>query len=127
MLTIPPEKTRAVRGALDDGTIYRTDRRREPQRLQRALAYVQSDRCAIVENVLDRDFIGRTRDALYGVQEKIRAAPVAERIIHLAGGLNVLRLTFLYDPFFFRFLELPEVLDVVDKTVSPTAVLHTQN
>jgi ectoine hydroxylase-related dioxygenase (phytanoyl-CoA dioxygenase family) len=32
-----------------------------------------------------------------------------------------------YDGYFYRFLELPEVLAVVDATVSETAVLHLQN
>jgi ectoine hydroxylase-related dioxygenase (phytanoyl-CoA dioxygenase family) len=32
-----------------------------------------------------------------------------------------------YDPLFFRYLEIPEVLSVVDASVSATAVLHLQN
>ena len=32
-----------------------------------------------------------------------------------------------YDDLFFRLLELPEVLAVVDATVSETAILHVQN
>jgi ectoine hydroxylase-related dioxygenase (phytanoyl-CoA dioxygenase family) len=44
-----------------------------------------------------------------------------------AGELGVLRLMMRFDPFFFRFLEIPEVLAIVDATVSPTAILHLQN
>src|SRR5215468_8786863 len=32
-----------------------------------------------------------------------------------------------FDPHFFSFLEIPEVLAVVDRTVSETAILHLQN
>src|SRR5262249_12135988 len=40
---------------------------------------------------------------------------------------GVLRLMMKYAPHFFRFLEIPEVLAVVDATVSPTAIMHLQN
>jgi ectoine hydroxylase-related dioxygenase (phytanoyl-CoA dioxygenase family) len=52
---------------------------------------------------------------------------VGEERLQRAGELGVLRLMMRFDPFFFRFLEIPDVLAVVDETLSPTAILHLQN
>src|SRR5262249_47959638 len=43
------------------------------------------------------------------------------------GEVAVVRWMLSYEPFFVRYLELPEVLAVVDAAVSPTAILHLQN
>src|SRR5439155_17275477 len=58
---------------------------------------------------------------------KAMVREVGEERLARAGEMGVLRLMFKHDPFFFRYLELPEVLAVVDATVSDTAVLHLQN
>lgn len=81
---------------------------------------------ALVENVLDASFIERTRRAMYDVQAKI-VEEVGEERLARAGELGVLRLMLKYDPHFFAFLEIPELLAVVDRTVSETAILHLQN
>lgn len=107
--------------------IFRTDCRSDERWLARTLDRVQKDGCAIVENVLTPDFVSQCRDALYRVREAIRKRPVANTIIERTGGLNILRLSFKYDPFFYSFMEIPEVLEIVDHTVSSTAILHTQN
>jgi ectoine hydroxylase-related dioxygenase (phytanoyl-CoA dioxygenase family) len=82
--------------------------------------------CAIVEGVLDEELINRTKEAMYGVQLRIREDIGAERL-ESAGEVGVLRLMLKYDPLFFSLLELPQVLAVVDATVSDTAILHVQN
>jgi ectoine hydroxylase-related dioxygenase (phytanoyl-CoA dioxygenase family) len=82
--------------------------------------------CAVVTDVLDAPFLQATRAAMYAVQDAIARDVGAERLVR-AGEVGVLRLMLRYDPLFFRFLELPEVLAVVDATVSPTAILHLQN
>jgi ectoine hydroxylase-related dioxygenase (phytanoyl-CoA dioxygenase family) len=41
--------------------------------------------------------------------------------------LGVLRLMLKYEPHFFKFLEIPEVLAIIDGTVSTTAIMHLQN
>jgi ectoine hydroxylase-related dioxygenase (phytanoyl-CoA dioxygenase family) len=82
--------------------------------------------CAVVEGVLSHDFLERTREAMYRVQEAIQAEVGKERLDR-AGELGVLRLMLKYDPLFFEFLEIPEVLAIVDATVSETAILHVQN
>ena len=94
--------------------------------LGRALEALRIDGCAIVEDVLGEAVCARTRDAMYGVQSRIRETVGQERL-EAAGELGVLRLMLAYDDHFFSFLELPEVLAVVDGTVSDTAVLHLQN
>jgi ectoine hydroxylase-related dioxygenase (phytanoyl-CoA dioxygenase family) len=81
---------------------------------------------AIVENVLPPALVERTRSAMYGVRERIRGEVGTGRL-ERAGELGVLRLMFRFDPLFFCFLEIPELLAVVDRTVSETAVLHLQN
>ena len=81
---------------------------------------------AVVENVLDAPFLAGTRRALLAARKKILQEIGAERLGR-AGELGVLRLPMKFHPHFFRFLELPEVLAVVDATVSATAILHLQN
>jgi ectoine hydroxylase-related dioxygenase (phytanoyl-CoA dioxygenase family) len=80
----------------------------------------------IVEDVVDRALLDETRERMYAVQRAIRN-DVGEERLQRAGELGVLRLMLAYDEHFMRFLELPEIVSLVDGTVSPTAVLHLQN
>jgi ectoine hydroxylase-related dioxygenase (phytanoyl-CoA dioxygenase family) len=81
---------------------------------------------AIVENVLAPAFIGATRAAMYRVRERIRREIGDDRLVR-AGEIGVLRLMLKHDPHFFSFLEVPELLAVVDRIVSETAIMHLQN
>jgi ectoine hydroxylase-related dioxygenase (phytanoyl-CoA dioxygenase family) len=94
--------------------------------LQRVLEGVRYFGFAVVEGVLDAAFIEEARTAMYRVKEMILEDVGAERL-RRAGELGVLRLMPRYDPFLLKFLEIPEVLSVLDGTVSETAILHTQN
>ncbi len=79
-----------------------------------------------MEGVLEGDLLETTRAAMYRAQEAILREVGRERL-ERAGELGVLRLMLKFEDHFFRFLEIPEVLAVVDATVSETAVLHLQN
>ena len=81
---------------------------------------------AVVESVVGGSFLATTREAMYRSQEAIRR-DVGEERLRRAGELGVLRLMLKYDPHFFKFLEIPEVLAIVDDTVSNTAIMHLQN
>jgi ectoine hydroxylase-related dioxygenase (phytanoyl-CoA dioxygenase family) len=81
---------------------------------------------AVVEGVLPGEFLQKTRDAMYRVQRAIRDEVGDERLSR-AGELGVLRLMLRFDDHFFRFLEVPELIAVVDRILSPTAILHLQN
>src|SRR4030095_10499489 len=81
---------------------------------------------AVVEDVLDDQFLETTRVAMYEVQRLIDL-DVGRDKLERAGELGVLRLMIKYHDHFYRFLEIPEMLSVVDATVSPTAILHLQN
>jgi ectoine hydroxylase-related dioxygenase (phytanoyl-CoA dioxygenase family) len=81
---------------------------------------------AIVESVLDREMLEETRTRMYAARDRIVEDIGTERL-QRAGELGVLRLMLRWDSFFFRFLELPALLSIVDATVSPTAILHLQN
>ena len=100
--------------------------RSDEQWLDRVVESVSSSGLAIVEGVLDDALIEECRSAMYAVQKRIQSDVGIERF-DAAGEVGVLRLMLRYDDFFFRLLELPEVLDVVDATVSETAILHLQN
>jgi ectoine hydroxylase-related dioxygenase (phytanoyl-CoA dioxygenase family) len=63
---------------------------------------------------------------MYVVRDAIHREVGRERL-ERAGELGVLRLMMKYDAHFLRFLEFPEVLAIVDGTVSATAILHLQN
>jgi ectoine hydroxylase-related dioxygenase (phytanoyl-CoA dioxygenase family) len=94
--------------------------------LDRSLAALADDGCFVVTDVLDDGFREQTREAMYRAQGAIRDEVGQERL-ERAGELGVLRLMVQFEGHFLRFLELPEVLAVVDSTVSPTAILHLQN
>jgi ectoine hydroxylase-related dioxygenase (phytanoyl-CoA dioxygenase family) len=63
---------------------------------------------------------------MYRAQSAIRREVGDERL-RRAGEIGVLRLMLKYEPHFLRFLEIPELLAVVDATVSETAIMHLQN
>lgn len=106
--------------------MIRVSCRNDADWLERVLAAVEVAGCAIVEDVVDEAVLGETRAAMYEVQATIRKE-IGQEKLAAAGELGVLRLMLRYDPFFLRYLELPEVLQFVDATVSPTAILHVQN
>jgi ectoine hydroxylase-related dioxygenase (phytanoyl-CoA dioxygenase family) len=81
---------------------------------------------AVAEDALAPPFLEATRAAMYRTRERIMAEVGADRL-ERAGELGVLRLMLKFDPHFFRFLEVPELLAVVDRTVGETAILHLQN
>jgi len=87
---------------------------------------IRTDGFAIVESVVDRATLDETRTRMYAAREAI-ISEVGQARLTRAGELGVLRLMMRFDAFFFRFLEIPDVLSVIDDTVSPTAILHLQN
>ncbi len=91
-----------------------------------ALEALRHQGFSIMTGVLDSEFLAETREKMYAVQAQIRR-DVGDDRLQRAGELGVLRLMMKYDPHFLRFLEIPEMLAVVDATVSSTAILHLQN
>jgi ectoine hydroxylase-related dioxygenase (phytanoyl-CoA dioxygenase family) len=100
--------------------------RRDPAWLQQGVAALEYEGGFVVEDVVAPAMLAEARERMYDVQARIRA-DVGEDRLTRAGELGVLRLMLAYDEWFMRFLELPELLAIVDATVSPTAVLHLQN
>ena len=94
--------------------------------LAASLECVRSVGYSVVEGVLGEPFLTRTREAMYRCQSHI-VNDIGDERLARAGELGILRLMMRYEPHFFEFLALPEVLAVVDGTVSPTAILHLQN
>jgi ectoine hydroxylase-related dioxygenase (phytanoyl-CoA dioxygenase family) len=102
------------------------DARTDAAWLEKALGCLRYLGFAVVEGVMDDELVATTREAMYRVQERIRA-DVGEERLRRAGEHGVLRNMVAYDDHFLSLLELPEMLAVVDATVSPTAILHLQN
>jgi ectoine hydroxylase-related dioxygenase (phytanoyl-CoA dioxygenase family) len=100
--------------------------RRDDRWLDHIVESVSYSGLAIVEGVLDATLLEECRTAMYGVQKQIQSDVGIDRL-DAAGEVGVLRLMLRYDDFFFRLLELPEVLAVIDATLSETAILHLQN
>jgi ectoine hydroxylase-related dioxygenase (phytanoyl-CoA dioxygenase family) len=109
-----------------NGDIPRIDPRKDAAWAARGAASLREQGCCVVERVLDDGLIEQVRAAMYRARDGIHAE-VGQARLARAGELGVLRLMLRFDPVFFRLLALPEVLAVVDATVSPTAVLHLQN
>ncbi len=91
-----------------------------------ALGALKSEGYCVVEEVLGPALIDAIRPAMYRCRERITAELGTERLDR-AGELGVLRLMLKFEPVFCRLLELPELLAIVDATVTPTAILHLQN
>jgi len=81
---------------------------------------------ALVTGAVPQDMLLETGNRLRTVHHQI-IADIGKDRLSRAGELGVLRLMMKYDRFFTRYLEIPEILAVVDATVSSTAVLHLQN
>jgi ectoine hydroxylase-related dioxygenase (phytanoyl-CoA dioxygenase family) len=87
---------------------------------------IRHEGCAVVTDVLSPSLVQQTRDAMYRTQELIREDIGQDRLTR-AGEIGVLRLMPRYDSFFLELLAVPEMLAIVDVTVSETAILHLQN
>jgi len=81
---------------------------------------------AIVTGVLSAELVEQTRVAMYRTQEQIWREVGKERLDR-AGELDILRCMFKFDSLFFRYLEMPDALAIVDAMVGRTAILHQQN
>src|SRR5580692_11365790 len=88
-----------------------------------ALRYVGA---AIVTDVLSPELVARTRAAMYKAQAQI-VEEVGQERLDRAAEVGVLRIMPRYDPFFLELMALPEMLEIIDRTVSDTAVMHLQN
>lgn len=88
-----------------------------------ALDYVG---CAIITDVLAPAFCDEVKKRMYKVNDAIIEEVGISRLRE-AKELGVLRLPMLYDPIFFKFLEIPELLSIIEHTVSSTCILHLQN
>ncbi len=102
------------------------DPKRNPGWLEQVLESLRYVGFAVVTNVLDSSLLSRAREGMYRVQKEI-LKEIGEECLSRAGEIGVFRLMPKYDAFFLRFLELPELLSIIDRTVSEVAILHTQN
>ena len=93
---------------------------------RKVIEEVRSAGYAVVEDVLDDSFLQTTRAAMYRTQEAIVRDVGVDRLLR-AGESGVLRLMLKYDSHFFKCLEIPELLTLIDGTVSDTAIMHLQN
>jgi ectoine hydroxylase-related dioxygenase (phytanoyl-CoA dioxygenase family) len=102
------------------------DCKNDPDWLGKALETMRMLGYVAVSGVLDTTTLERIREAMYRAQKAI-VAEVGNDRLQRAGELGVLRLVAKYDQAFLDLLAIPEILAVVDATVSPTAILHLQN
>ena len=100
--------------------------RRDVDWLNGVLRAVESAGCAVVEDMLEPAFIDECRTAMYRTQQAI-ATDVGRDRLDRAGELGVLRLMLKYDPLFYRFLAIPSMLEVVDRTSlrRPSCIFRT--
>lgn len=81
---------------------------------------------AVVHDVVNQEEAKAARAALYRVHPLVLQEVGMDRLKR-ASEEGVLRLPMKFDPEFFKILQNPEILSIVDNTVSDTAVLHLQN
>lgn len=106
--------------------LIRIDCKNDAGWIAKAQTALQQQGCCVVDRVLEGAFVDELRPAMYRVQERILAEIGDDRLAR-AGELGVLRLMLKFDPLFFRLLAVPEVLALIDATVSQSAILHLQN
>jgi ectoine hydroxylase-related dioxygenase (phytanoyl-CoA dioxygenase family) len=99
---------------------------READWLTNTLDAVRYSGAGIVTDVLAPELLTRIRPAMYRAQERALEEVGKERLDR-AREVGVMRVMLDCDPVFAELLQLPEILAVVDNTVSPTAVMHLQN
>lgn len=106
--------------------MFAVDCKKDSNWLALTLEAIRHQGFALVKNVLPLAFVETTRERLYRVQAAVHREVGPERL-NRAGEMGVLRLMLKHEPHFFQFLEVPELLAVIDKTISETAILHLQN
>jgi len=110
----------------EDRIMLKVSSQKDKTWLKKTLEALEFNGCAIVTDVLSQEFLIQTKEALYQTRERIQHELGSERL-SAAGEMGVLRLMMKYHPYFFRLLEVPELIKIVDSTVSESAVLHLQN
>jgi ectoine hydroxylase-related dioxygenase (phytanoyl-CoA dioxygenase family) len=100
--------------------------KRDPDWLDLAIGALHDVGYAAITDVVGEEFLSRIRPAMYAAQEAIRAEIGVDRIDR-AGDGGVVRLMMRHQPIFVDFLAIPEVLAVVDRALSSTAILRLQN
>ena len=104
------------------------DCRRDVGWLTKALSAIRYQGIAIIAGVLDQESIDRSLKAVEHATRAIEEDLGIEKLREARqNGYNELRLPMKYEPYFFEFLAVPQLLEVVDATLSPTAVLRFQN
>jgi ectoine hydroxylase-related dioxygenase (phytanoyl-CoA dioxygenase family) len=96
-----------------------------PDWLPTTLEALRCAGCAVVTDVLSPELIARVRPAMYQAQARVRA-DIGQQRLDRAGEIGVVRVMPRYDPFFLELIALPEMLALVDRTVSDTAIMHLQ-
>ena len=95
-------------------------------RLTAVLDALRSGGCAVLEEVFDATTLAGIREGLHAGLAFVRER-VGEAALRRAGELGVVRAPMLASDAFFRLLETPELLEIVDAALSPAAILHLQN
>ena len=90
------------------------------------LEAIRNQGCAVVEGTIMPAMLAEIRAAMYRAQKRIHEEVGHERLKR-AGELGVLRLMLKFESIFLALLETDELLEIVDNTVTPTAILHLQN
>jgi ectoine hydroxylase-related dioxygenase (phytanoyl-CoA dioxygenase family) len=103
-----------------------TNSKNDPDWLNNTLDGLRYAGAAIVTDVLSFDLLERIRPAMYEAQART-IEEVGQDRLDRARERGVMRVMLSYDPVFAELLQLPELLAVVDNTVSETAIMHCQN
>jgi ectoine hydroxylase-related dioxygenase (phytanoyl-CoA dioxygenase family) len=94
--------------------------------LATTLDAVKYSGAGIVTDVLSPELLARIRAAMYEAQARTLEEVGQERLDR-AREVGVMRVMLSYDPVFAELLALPQLLAVVEGTVSDTAIMHLQN
>lgn len=95
-------------------------------RLTAVLDALRTDGCAVLEDVFDHATLAAIRKGLRAGLALVREE-VGDAALERTGELGVVRAPMLAADAFFRLLETPELLEIVDAALSPAAILHLQN
>jgi len=81
---------------------------------------------AVIRDFVPRALLARLPASMYDAQRRIEAEVGRDRL-ERAGERGVLRLLPRFDPVFTELLAYPPLLELVDRILGPSAILHLQN
>jgi len=119
-------RNQSIINTLKEGDMLPTTSCKETDWLSLTLEAVEYQGVAIVTDVVPESMLERIRPAMYKARDR-QIRDVGRERLEQAREVGQMRIMLDVDAVFPEILELPQILNVIDRTVSDTAILHLQS